>query len=169
MSEVPIKNSGRETLYVGGYMIPPGETRILPASIVPAHFKPGAAAPVQSSPAPTMEDVVANILRHSVKEISEMLPSLQTEDIDALETTESASEKPRKSLLTAFSEERLRRAAETDLEEFRAQVRTMNQDELLTHIDLVEDDPRKLEIIKEQLDVLAETQGAAGEDQPGPE
>lgn len=46
MPDVPIKNDGTTDRYVGGVLISPGETRLLPEELVPTNLRPEDGAPV---------------------------------------------------------------------------------------------------------------------------
>jgi hypothetical protein len=152
MEEVAVKNNGKNTMYCGGFMIPPGETRILPSAVVPAHLKQPP-APVERRE-PSQDEAIKKTLALSVKDIAAMLPDLTLNALGDLEAAEESASHPRKTLLSAIQEERLRRAADNDLEEFRAQTRTMSAEELLTHAETVADNAVRLNIIQEQIGVV---------------
>jgi len=159
MNEVPVKNDGKTTRYVGGFAIPPGETRILPAASVPRHLH-RAPTPVEPKEAP--DTFVADTLDGTVDEIKAILPTITAEDLDVLETAEmDENGKNRKGVLNAIQEERLNRAANAELETFRSEVRTiLTEDELLTLAEQFEADDARTGIIMEQMDTLANPSGA---------
>lgn len=109
MREVPVKNTGKTNLHIAGVVIVPGETKVLPASMVPEKFLPKSAA-AEKSDAPPPANAVADLLKGTVAKVSEALPGLSVEDLDAIETTEAAGAQ-RKGVLEAIAAERLRRVA----------------------------------------------------------
>lgn len=106
--KIPVSNNTAQTMFVGGVMIPAGETRECEEHTVPEHLRPQAAAPEAEAPPP---DPLADLLGHSVKDLAEMLPGIDDEALDALEAAELGAEKPRKRLLELLQKERLERAA----------------------------------------------------------
>lgn len=110
MATIYVKNSGKNPLPCAGRMIQPGEGIHMEEREVPPHLRPNAPAPKpakQQDP----EDALLEILDHNVKEIVEMLPALDDEELASLKDAEENG-KTRKSLMTAFAEEELRRANE---------------------------------------------------------
>ena len=110
MSKIPVTNNGKMNIWVGGQMIPPGETRHFEAHHVPPEYRPApAAAPAEpEDPSDPLEILRAG----NVKEITAGVPALSLEDLDRLEALENAAEVPRKGVLAAIAADRLRRAAE---------------------------------------------------------
>ncbi|MFP4615576.1 MAG: hypothetical protein ACLFRB_06840 [Thiohalorhabdus sp.] len=109
MADIPVHNPGKNPKHVRGYVIEPGETRILPEHMVPPRLRPGGRKP---APAPEPEpepDEVLQLLDSSVGDITPELPALSDSDLDRLEQAEQDG-KTRKTLMEAFQEERLRRA-----------------------------------------------------------
>lgn len=104
--KIPIYNNTAMPIYVGGAMIPPGETRHFDIEQVPHHLRPAAPA-VEEEVAP---NPLADILGHSVKDIVAMLPALHDDDLVAIGEAEQRAEKPRTTLLGAIAEEQLKRA-----------------------------------------------------------
>lgn len=105
--DIPIKNNGKNPLSVGTLLVMPGETRIIPAQLVPKHLHPAAVTAAAESLPPL--DPVLELLDLSVKNIVAALQGLSEEDLDTLEAAEHAG-KTRKTLMEAFTVERLRRA-----------------------------------------------------------
>lgn len=109
-----VTNTTNSPMYVGGVMIPPGDSRW-----VESYSAAEEAAPAPEPTAPQGPDVSA-ILAKSVKEIIAEItgrdaagaPIIGDEVLEALAASEEAREKPRASLLSAIQEERLRRASE---------------------------------------------------------
>lgn len=111
MREVPVKNTGKTNLHVAGVVIVPGETKMLPASMVPARFLPEEEAEPAAPVAQT--DQTIEILKGTVAKVADVLPALTSEQLDALETAEAAGAQ-RKGVLEAIAADRLRRAALAD-------------------------------------------------------
>lgn len=110
MDDVPVSNPSGMMMYVGGHMIPPGETRLLPAHHVPEHLWP-AAAPAEAAPP---DDPLADLLKGTVKSIAESLPFLDDDELMEAEGLEALRESPRKGVLEAMAAERLKRASASD-------------------------------------------------------
>lgn len=148
----PLHNAGKTVRHISGtgISILPGETRLVPEHLLPEPMSAQPAAEPVPEPI-SREAVVAAWLAKSVGDIKKLLPVLTIEDIDALVATEQAAERPRVSLLGALQEARLQRAADADLEAFRGTVRIMTRAELLTHAELVADDPARRAIIEAAL------------------
>lgn len=108
MNDVPVSNTGKMMMYVGGHMIPPGETRLLPAHHVPEHLWP-VPSPVVAPEAP---DPLTDLLTGNVKSVVEALPGLDVEQLMELEALEALREAPRKGVLEAVAEALLERAAD---------------------------------------------------------
>lgn len=109
---ITVHNPTAMPIYVGSNMVPPGETRDFPESTVPPHLRPqDDAAPAD---APAASDPLADLLGGTVKAIVAALPTLPNENIARLEALESAAESPRKGLMAALAEEKLKRAAAQD-------------------------------------------------------
>lgn len=105
--KIPVTNNTAQTMFVGGVMIPAGETRECEEHTVPEHLRPQAPEVVAEDLPP---DPLADLLGHSVKALAEMLTGIDDETLDALEAAELGAEKPRKSLLELLQTERLARA-----------------------------------------------------------
>lgn len=124
---VPITNHGTTPRYVGGRMIPPGQTRIFNPGDIPGHTpaagpanRKAARAPAPKAPAKpvidteTPEALVAN----SAKDIIAVLPDLADEPLAELERLEEARGKDaRKTVLEAISREQVQRAEVAKLRE----------------------------------------------------
>lgn len=103
--EIPVTNFKGSTAYVGGKMIPAGETRMVDAAHVPPHRRPGA-APKAPEPAP---DPLRDLLAQPVKTIPGALKHLaesMLDDVMALEQDGQA----RDAVFKALAAEKLRRA-----------------------------------------------------------
>lgn len=102
---VPIENKGRMPIYVGGVMIPPGETRHFEDDLLPPEFR--SAAPVVAEVA--AGDPLGELLDGNVAEVTGGLDVLSDELLARLEAMEAEGKK-RKGVLAAIAEELLRRA-----------------------------------------------------------
>lgn len=110
MSKIPVTNNGKMNIWVGGQMIPPGETRHFEPHHVPPEYRPAPATAAPAEPE-TPDDPLEIVRAGNVKEVTSALPALSLEDLDRLEALENASETPRKGVLSAITADRLRRAA----------------------------------------------------------
>lgn len=116
-------NETAHTQFVGGRMIPPGEGRDVPLMFLPATHRPEPEAPVLHTE-PSIDELLADLLRLGVKNIVVQLPGLTNEALDRLEALEREAQPPhvpRKTLLEAVGAERLKRAAETFQDELDAE------------------------------------------------
>ena len=116
-------NETAHTQFVGGRMIPPGEGRDVPLMYLPATHRSEPEAPVLHTE-PSLDELLADLLRLGVKNIVVQLPGLTNEALDRLEALEreaTAPAVPRKTLLEAVGAERLKRAAATFQDELDAQ------------------------------------------------
>ena len=104
MEQVPIENKGNSPIFVGGVMIPPGETRHFADDLLPPEFR--SSAPVVKD---ELTDPFAEILDGNVAEVTGALDLLNREWLVRLEAMEMAG-KNRKGVLAAIAEEMLRRA-----------------------------------------------------------
>lgn len=107
--DIPVHNDKDHPIYVGSSMILPGETRHFDEHDpdLPHYLRPEIAV---EEAAPEF-DAMVELLKLSVSAIVAEFDLLNAEEIDRLEAIENASESPRKTLLAAISEEKLRRAA----------------------------------------------------------
>lgn len=101
---VPIENTGKMPIFVGGVMIPPGEIRHFEDDLLPPEFR--SSAPVSEAEA---ADPLAELLDGNVHEVTGGLDALSNEWLARLEAMELAG-KNRKGVLAAIAEEMLRRA-----------------------------------------------------------
>lgn len=108
--KVPYTNETNKHLHIGSVTIAPGHTRDVEESHIPG-YKPKDATQ-GSAPA---DDPLAELLKKSVKDITAELQSLSTADIERLGELEQKADQPRKTLLSAISEEILNRAADEQL------------------------------------------------------
>jgi hypothetical protein len=104
--KIPVENKTKMPIYVGSYMIAPGETRHFDEEDVPEHLRPAADAPVEVA-APT--DPLAELLDGNVATVIAALTDLSLEDIERIGDLEQAG-LARKGVLSAVAEELLARA-----------------------------------------------------------
>jgi len=102
MNQVPIHNSGQTNRYIGGICIPPGETRLIDARLLPPEPAAEPDAPVA--------DPIGDLLKLSVREIVADLGEFDDETLSRIEERELAAGSPRKTLLEAIAQEKLKRA-----------------------------------------------------------
>lgn len=102
---IPIENRGASPLHIAGFVILPGETRILSEDLVPAHLRPKA----QEEPV-IVTDALLDFVARSVGEIVKAIPDMPEDFMNRLHGVESGGLKPRKGVLDAIVKEKLRRA-----------------------------------------------------------
>lgn len=147
MAEVPVKNYGKIDMHIGGKLIPAGETKFVDERFVATKQAP------PETPAETEPNPVLDILKQNVKQVAEALAAVSAEDLDALELAESAAENPRKGVLEAVNIERLSRANEVqETEEFIAELKAMNEEDLTDAMDTFRNDDGKMALINEEVD-----------------
>lgn len=99
--------------FLGGVLIPPGDGREVDVMFLPPQDGEGEPLPLaegEGEARPNLDANLLEILAGNVKSIVGALDSFSDETLDGLDRLESASETPRKSLLSAFTEEKLKRA-----------------------------------------------------------
>ncbi len=149
MSQVPITNNSASPMYMGGYMILPGETRHIEDHHVPSHLR-AEEAPAAPKPAP---NPILELLDKSVPLVVEAFtarddlgqPLLADDDLVKLKTAEESG-KARKGLMAAIAEEELKRANERqsgdpEMDKFAEALKAMSEDELFAQFDLVKENP----------------------------
>lgn len=114
-----IENTGRDVMFVGGKLIPPGEGRHIEVATSAPELSEAPAALVAEE-GPSLAQLVAEMLKGNVKSVVAQLPELTGEALDLVLTIENADPTPRKSLLDAVAAEQIRRA-NVRLEEEKAQ------------------------------------------------
>lgn len=105
--KIPVENKGDSPLYVGGQMVPAGETRHFEENEVPPEYKPAAEQPKPEEQA----DPLAEILAGTVKDILGDVENMELAGVQELLAREQAAEKPRSTLIEGLSAEILRRQA----------------------------------------------------------
>lgn len=105
MDRIAIENTGDGPVWVGGAMIPAGETRHFDVAELPPDYAQASAAPVVAAP-----DPLAELLAGNVASVVAALTGLSDADLAQLWALEAATERPRKGVLEAVAAEDLRRA-----------------------------------------------------------
>lgn len=106
-----VENTGRNVMFVGGKLIPPGEGREVDELLLPPELQDSPVA-VAAAADPSVAQLVAELLKGNVKTVVAELVALTGEALDLVETIEGGAEAPRKGVLAAVKAERLRRASE---------------------------------------------------------
>jgi len=107
MVEIVVKNNEKETQYVAGVAIPPGESKILDSSHMPGLV---ANAPATAKKPEPIEQTVPDLLGNSVPKVLEGLKGLSDKQLDEIEALENAEENSRVGVLNGIAAERLARA-----------------------------------------------------------
>jgi len=103
---ISVENNTKMGIYVGSNLVPPGETRDFPESMVPQHLRPKAEeAPVEKP----VEDPLGEMLKGNVASVVALLPGMSAADIEKLGELEQAGQ-ARKGVLSAIAEIQLSRA-----------------------------------------------------------
>lgn len=110
--KIPVHNPSAMPIYVHGAMILPGETRHFDEQDVPSHLRPQPVDEAEPEQAPP--SLMAQLRTLGVKDCIEAFPDLADDDLVELETLENAEANPRKTLIAAIVEEKLKRAADDE-------------------------------------------------------
>lgn len=105
--KVPYTNHSDVYVFIGGVMIPPGDTREVDGRLMPGYGLPG--EPGEKGDAPVAADPLVSILAGPVKGILAGLDALSDDEVEQLIALENGSDKPRSSLLEGLYAELLRR------------------------------------------------------------
>lgn len=149
--EVPVHNSGKHIMYVGGRAIPPGETRHIHHSLIPGHTGHSEEA---AEAKPEEPKGIADLVTGKVSEIKEAVPNLSDEDLQALQEAEKAGAQ-RKGVFTAIEEERLKRAAnphEREAAEVQNMLPDLDDDELQQLLQDHADDDGVRSLVQDEID-----------------
>lgn len=111
--KVPVHNPNKHPIWVGGQMVPPGETRHFEELDLPAAYRPKPPEPEPLPAAVTPEALVAELLDKTAKDVIEALAGLDDAMLGQAETAEKAG-KARVTVLQAISAEILKRAGGND-------------------------------------------------------
>jgi len=154
MTDIPIKNTGKTPLPVGGFMVLPGETRIFPEHHVPPHLRPVVAEAEVEAPDPDAD--LKALLEGNVGEVREALPAFTDDELDSLEALESedAGGKGRKGVLEAIAEARLQRAVDADLDAFKESLQDLDEEALLAKLDEVGGDVDRQNLVQAAVEAL---------------
>ena len=149
MSKIAYTNTTDKIQHVGCVTLYPGDTREVEETHLPNFKKPDAEVEQKKDP-------LLDLLTGTVLAVTNALPDLSIEELDRLEAGEKATEKPRKGILEAITEEKLSRAASTqETAEFTVSLEGMSEDELLDQLTLVEDDEGKLALVNAEIEKRA--------------
>lgn len=105
-----ITNDGPNTIYVGGRMIAPGEGRDIDERDLPPELREAPVVAVDVGP--SLDDILGDVISQPVKDIAAVLGQLTHEALDRLAELEHEAKHPRKTLLEAIADEKIRRADE---------------------------------------------------------
>ena len=110
--QIPVTNNTATMMYVGGALIPPGETRHFEEYEVPEHLRPAVDVPAEEAQsADPLAEVLAALLDGNVASVVATLPEMPTADIERLGEMEQAGA-ARKGILSAIAEVLLDRSAD---------------------------------------------------------
>ena len=109
MAKRYIHNPTADLMMVGGVLIQPGEGREVDEQFLPPEHRPEPVSEEAAAPAPDAN--LVELLAGPVKAIVPQLPEFGDDTLKALANLEQASNKPRKSLVSAIDQLLLDRAA----------------------------------------------------------
>lgn len=112
MSMKAVHNTGKTDRWIGGIMIPAGEIRHVPAHLVPNTASPAPAAAEPPAGGDEEAAAIQDLLQHSVKDLTEIVPALNDAELQALGVAEEArGPDARKGVLELVAKTKLERAA----------------------------------------------------------
>lgn len=145
-----IHNPGKNIMFVGGKMIPPGEGKDIDEALLPPEHRD---APAEEAPrTPSLDEALAEELKKPVAELIEGLGRLTQEALERMGTLEGEAKKPRKSLLEAIGAEKVKRADEALQKERLAEGLKRPVEELIAALD---------SLTVAELDIVAELESAS--------
>lgn len=149
----PYTNDTDKIVHIGNCTIWPGQTREVEETLIPGFVQESSGEEEQDT---ALEDALVALLDGSVAEIREALPGLPGEHLDLLETLEASDNggKGRKGVAEAIAEERLRRAAQAELDAFRDSLAGLDEEALLAKLDEVGGDIERQEIVQQAIEAL---------------
>lgn len=112
MPKKTLSNDTDRTIFVGGVMIAPGESREVDTAYLPPEHQDD--APAVETAAPSGPDPDANLrelLQGTVKDLTAQLEEFSDETLKRLAELEGESDTPRSTLLGAITDLQLKRAA----------------------------------------------------------
>lgn len=104
-----IENTGRNVMFVGGKMIPPGEGREVDERLLPPELRDPPPQP-EAPAAPGIAEQLVALLKGNVKEVTAALAGLSGDALAMVEAIEASDGTPRKTVLEAVRAEQLKRA-----------------------------------------------------------
>lgn len=107
---IPISNHGEHPIFVGGRMIPPGETVTFEDGELPPEYR---VASVDVAVEAEGDDPLLALVDLPIAKLALGLPELSDDELERLEGLEQAKEKPRAGALAEIVAERLRRAEQS--------------------------------------------------------
>jgi len=148
----PFTNTTGHIVHIGTKTLFPNETREVDPRQIPNELR-DPPAPAAAAPAATEAFSVTEFLAGSVANIAAQLPALDVPTLDLVHDIEQANPKPRKGVIAAIAEERLRRASEpelSELEQFAIDLRELDDAELAEQAELYTDPQyeAQLEIVR---------------------
>jgi len=154
MARIVIHNPGTGPMYVGNHTVPPGDSRDFDEADVPPHLRPQP----EGEMLPTV-DPINDLVGSPIKEILPQLKALAAHDLDLLEEAERTGP-ARKGLMSAITEEKLRRATVAqELAELEGLMPGMTVAELQTHRETVAEHPELVGAIDEMIAIKTQPTG----------
>jgi hypothetical protein len=129
---ISVTNDTKMGFYVGSNLVPPGETRDFPESMVPHHLRP--TPPDLPLSGEEKGDPLGEMLKGNVGSVVALLPGMTAADIEKLGELEQAGQ-ARKGVLSAIAEIQLSRA------ELMGHVASLSDEDLSAAIEDAETDP----------------------------
>jgi len=131
VKKIPYTNNSKSIQHIGNKTIWPGQTREVDKSLLDLPGKDKA----KNTDLKPVSNSIKDILKLSVSDFSAALPSLSTEDLDAVEAGEKAKSTPRVGAVNAVAAEKLTRASQSvegdkSADEFSDLVKLMDDAEL---------------------------------------
>lgn len=109
MKKIPFYNDADHMVFMGGVMVPPGETRLVDESLL----QPASAPAAEDDDGTTdhIQDKLVELLKNKQDDVLKALPDLSLEEVELLGDLEQAGQ-ARKGILGAVAERLLASAAE---------------------------------------------------------
>ena len=142
---ISVENNTKMMMFVGSNMVPPGETRDFPESMVPHHLRPKAEETPVEKP---VEDPLGEMLKGNVASVAALLPGMADAEIETLGELEQAGQ-ARKGVLSAIAEIQLSRA------ELQNHVGSLSDEDLAAAIEDAKTDPNADPVLLAALEVEA--------------
>lgn len=152
-----VHNPTKMNLHVGSDIVPPGESRDFPESLVPHHLRPKEADEKVPDKAPSVNERLAELLKGNVKDVVAALNGMSIADIELLGELEQQGQH-RKGILSAIADIQLKAAANADM---LAKVGAFSDEELAAALEAVKTD------INVDPDYLAALEDEAAKRNPG--